>query len=70
MHILSQFSKDRATIKLSTGVGKVFKITVKVPERTTEYVVGEKEKDFLVGVFKDRAVVEELRIETPESPEE
>lgn len=42
-------------------MGKIFKITIVVPdERSTEYVVGEKEKDFLVKVFKDKAVVKEL----------
>ena len=61
MHILSQFSEDRARFKISKQVSKIFRVLITVPtSRFTEYVVGEKEKDFLVGVFKDKAVVEEL----------
>lgn len=61
MHILSQFAQDKASFKISKSVGKIFKVIVTIPaEHTTEYVVGEKEKDFLVKVFKDRAVVKEL----------
>ena len=45
-------------------MGKIFRVLITVPaERLQErhtYVVGEKEKDFLVGVFKDKAVVEEI----------
>lgn len=50
-------------------MGKIFRVKITVPtERFTEYIVGEKEKDFLVRVFKDKAVVEELDL-SPEGLE-
>jgi hypothetical protein len=49
-------------------MGKVFKVVLDMPDRfgkeVSEYVVGAKEKDFLVEVFKGRVIrVEELIIE-------
>lgn len=68
MHILSELPEDKATVLISIRVGKIFRVTIAVPtERFTEYVVGEKEKDYLVQVFKDKATVEELIIDTKES---
>lgn len=51
-------------------MGKIYRITVRVPETTKEYVVGEKEKDILALIYKDSAKIEELRTETDESPED
>lgn len=49
-------------------MAKIFKVIVTIPqEHTTEYVVGEKEKDFLVQVFKDKATVELIETDTQES---
>lgn len=46
-------------------MGDVYRVTVKIPrEDTTIYVVGEKEKNFLMGVFKEYAVAEVIEIET------
>lgn len=49
-------------------MGKVFKVVLDMPDRfgreVSEYVVGAKEKDFLVEVFNERVIrVEELIIE-------
>jgi len=63
VHILSQFHEDRARFKISTEVGKIFKVTVTVPEKTSEYVVGEKEKNLMVKALKDYDItVEELSL--------
>lgn len=51
-------------------MGKIYRITVRVPETTKEYIVGEKEKDLLALIYKDSAKIEELRIETEESAED
>jgi len=49
-------------------VGNIYKVIVTIPqEHTTEYVVGEKEKDFLVRVFKDKATVKLIETDTQES---
>lgn len=58
------------TYEISTIVGSIYRITITNPESTTEYIVGEKEKDFFVRVFKDKAVVEILESDTQESSED
>ncbi len=46
-------------------MGKIFKVFVKIPERTEEYVVGEKEKDLLLKALKDCDVtVQELSLDS------
>jgi hypothetical protein len=44
---------------------KLFKVTVKVPEKVSEYVVGEEEKDLLLKALKDYdVIIEELSLES------
>jgi hypothetical protein len=65
VHILSQFCEDKASFKISTSMGKIFKVTVKVPEKTSEYIVGEKEKDFMVKALEKYDIsVEELSLDS------
>ena len=46
-------------------MGKIFRVTVKVPEKTSEYVVGEKEKDFMLKALKKYDItVEELSLDS------
>ena len=46
-------------------MGKMFKVIVRIPVRAEEYVVGEKEKDFLIkALAKYELTVEELSLDS------
>ena len=46
-------------------MGKIFKVTVKVPEKTSEYIVGEKEKDLMLKALEKYDIsVEELSMDS------